>query len=105
MAKDALKMIFCAACSPKQPDYIDADGSLKICSNLAEKVAPEQFDDCGMVRVAERGNLCGGDDVVVPSDQWPETKPGEEWNLFDGGAGEPGDLSGRRQCAVSWWSS
>lgn len=105
MAKDALKMIFCAACSPKQPDYIDEDGSFKICSNLAEKVAPEQFDDCGMVRVAERGNLCGGDDVVVPSDQWPNTKPKgstdakhasleSDWNLFDSAAGDPGDLSG-----------
>jgi len=72
MAKDALKMIFCAACSPRQPDYIDKeDGSFKICSNLAKKVKPDEFDECGMVKVAERGDLCGGDDVIVPGDEWP----------------------------------
>jgi len=65
-------MIFCAACSPRQPDYIDKeDGSFKICSNLAKKVKPDEFDECGMVMVAERGDLCGGDDVIVPGDQWP----------------------------------
>merc|ERR1719162_1357568 len=69
MAKDALKKIFCAACSPKQPEYVE-DNKFKICSSLAERVKPTCFDDCGMVRVAERGNLCAGDDVVVPSKFW-----------------------------------
>ena len=31
---------------------------------------PKDFDNCGMVRVAERGAPCAGDDVVVPSDCW-----------------------------------
>lgn len=37
MAKDALKKIFCAACSPQQPTYV-ADGKFKICSSLAQRV-------------------------------------------------------------------
>merc|ERR1719231_1101475 len=77
MAKDALKKIFCASCSPEQPTYVDAaTNTFKICSSLAKRVRPTCFDDCGMVRVAERGNLCAGDDVVVPSKTW--------WDCADG---------------------
>ena len=73
MAKDALKLVFCAACSPRQPEYtVEAGGKtyFRICSSLVDKVQPKDFDNCGMVRVAERGAPCAGDDVVVPSDCW-----------------------------------
>jgi hypothetical protein len=86
MAKDALKMIFCAACSPEQPRYVNrADGAFKICSNIAKKVKPAEFDECGMVRVEERGDLCAGDDVVVPSEQWPTTTESFEQGWYDDG--------------------
>lgn len=74
MAKDALKLVFCAACSPRQPEYIkeiDNQKYFRMCTGLAEKVQPKEFDHCGMVRVEERGSPCKGDDVVIPSDQWP----------------------------------
>jgi hypothetical protein len=78
MAKDALKLIFCAACSPRQPEYLAEDASgqkyFRICSGLAEKVDPKQFDQCGMVKVAERGAPCKGDDVVVPSQAWSDDR-------------------------------
>lgn len=73
MAKDALKLVFCAACSPRQPEYNAEVGDktyFRVCSSLVDKVQPADFDNCGMVRVAERGAPCAGDDVVVPSEQW-----------------------------------
>lgn len=94
MAKDALKQIFCAACSPREPEYLLQDGDttyFKICSGLADKVRPEKitdasgvsvptsnpFDACGMVVVEERGAVCKGDDVVVPSQHWKNCKSGD----------------------------
>jgi len=77
MAKDALKKIFCASCSPLQPDYVSEDGKFRICSSLAERVKPTCFDDCGMIRVAERGNLCAGDDNIVPSKYWRSCAAGD----------------------------
>jgi hypothetical protein len=96
MAKDALKQIFCAACSPKEPEYVYTDPAsgttyFKICSSLAEKVRPQPwaatagqqavpatapFDACGMVVVAERGAPCKGDDVIVPSQHWTNCATG-----------------------------
>lgn len=89
MAKDALKKIFCAACSPQQPKYITADmpPKFRICSSLAKRVTPTCFDDCGMVRVAERGDLCGGDDVIVPSKYWHKCKADTKAKWFDSDSG------------------
>jgi hypothetical protein len=56
-AKDALKRIFCASCSPNQPSYIH-DGKFRICSSLARAIDPMFFDDCGLVVVVERGLPC-----------------------------------------------
>jgi len=86
MAKDALKKIFCASCSPRQPDYVTEDNKFRICSSLAERVKPRCFDDCGMVRVAERGNLCAGDDVIVPSKYWESCPDGSAVKFEDEGA-------------------
>lgn len=86
MAKDALKKIFCASCSPKQPEYVE-DGKFKICSSLATRVKPTCFDDCGMVRVAERGAPCNGDDVLVPSKYWKSCGAGDAVQWWDDEAG------------------
>lgn len=69
MAKDALKQVFCAACSPNEPTFVKQKAGeetkvFRICKSLVEKIAPKKFDDCGMVVVAERGAPCKGDDVV-----------------------------------------
>eukprot|EP00941_MAST-03F_sp_MAST-3F-sp1_P001897 g1897.t1 len=64
-----LRDLFCMACSPYQPDYL-VDGKLRICKSLADEITPEKFDQCGMMKVEERGMEALGDDSVMPSLQW-----------------------------------
>lgn len=80
-AKDGLRSIFCFGCNPVSIDYEDRDlGVIKICNKIASDIKPEYFDECGMVRVEERGDLCSGDDVVIPSRYWPTCAEGEVSN-------------------------
>ena len=115
MAKDALKQIFCAACSPKEPDYLYTAGGttyFKICSSLAKKVAPEQidvktgatlrpFDECGMVVVEERGAPCKGDDVVVPSQHWKKCAEGDAVQMRGGDGCDLSGTTGPAGCPAS----
>ena len=68
-AKFYLREIFCLACSPDQPKYL-VNGTVQICQSFAEKVAPSHFDECGLLKVTERGMPALGDDAVFPSIEW-----------------------------------
>ena len=67
--KNRLRELFCMACSPHQPLYL-VNGTLQICKSFAESVNPTLFDECGMIKVEERGMPSLGDDSVLPSDEW-----------------------------------
>lgn len=85
-----LRDIFCMACSPLQPSYT-VNGTLRICASLVDELHPEFFDDCGMVQVAARGELCDGDDSVLPSATWGTGREGAVTFIKDknGGAYPP----------------
>jgi len=68
-AKSYLREIFCLACDPDQPKYL-VNGAVQICKSFAEKIAPTHFDECGLLKVTERGMPALGDDAVFPSIEW-----------------------------------
>lgn len=68
-----LRDLFCMVCDPQSPKYIK-NGVVRICRSLADEIAPSKFDQCGMLKVEERGMEAKGDDVVVPSLEWADAK-------------------------------
>mmetsp|Transcript_2938 Transcript_2938/g.4454 ORF Transcript_2938/g.4454 Transcript_2938/m.4454 type:complete len:226 (+) Transcript_2938:77-754(+) len=65
----ALQYIFCYACSPKEPQYT-RNGTITLCSGIAFDADPANFDDCGIVIPGNRGELCSGDDGIIPSNYY-----------------------------------
>lgn len=100
----ALQYLFCYACSDQQPRYLINEGiqysdddpslnytlySIVICENLIRLLYPENFDDCGLVVPAARGDNCAGDDTVRPSDYWGSGEDGALNFLNDEAGGKP----------------
>ena len=40
---------------------------ISLCPSFASQIRLSSFDECGFVRVEERGNDCAGDDTIIPS--------------------------------------
>lgn len=102
-SKLSLLYIFCFGCSSNQPKYLKEVGTfhdaelgsdytlynISICRSIAKDVYPEAFDDCGMIIPGERGNVCEGDDTVIPSEQWGTGEEGVLAFLNDDVGGKP----------------
>jgi hypothetical protein len=63
--------------------------NISICSSIVKDIYPEHFDDCGMIVPGERGNVCEGDDTVVPSEHWGTGIEGVLAFLNDDMGGKP----------------
>mmetsp|Transcript_21103 Transcript_21103/g.27373 ORF Transcript_21103/g.27373 Transcript_21103/m.27373 type:complete len:224 (+) Transcript_21103:77-748(+) len=89
-AKDAIRTLFCLACSPLQPKYTNSSNEeIFICKSLAEKIFPTYFDDCGIVVPAARGDDCAGDDTIVPGAYYGSGIAGAQRFLDDNGGAKP----------------
>jgi hypothetical protein len=72
-AKMFLSAAFCYGCDPKEPlhftpplnkEFFQAEKSVKICSELAEKIHPDFFMDCGMTLPDDRESVCSPNSAV-----------------------------------------
>lgn len=63
--------------------------NITLCSSIVKDIFPESFDDCGMVVPGERGNVCEGDDTVIPSVHWGTGMEGVLAFLNDDMGGKP----------------
>jgi hypothetical protein len=60
-----------------------------ICEDFAKKLAPEHFDDCGLIVPATRSSECPGSGDVIPSAYWGTGLEGALAFLNDDAGGKP----------------
>ncbi|CCI45434.1 unnamed protein product [Albugo candida] len=85
-AKHYLAIVFCMGCNPDQAtflgpavntDFYNATSTLKVCASIADRVAPSQFDDCGLVLSTDRDNICAPNSPIIASYTFPDCKDSE----------------------------
>nr|CCA16218.1 conserved hypothetical protein [Albugo laibachii Nc14] len=85
-AKHYLAILFCVGCHPEQPRFLgppvdthfyNATSTLKICASIADRMAPFQFDDCGLVLSTDRDNICASNSPIVANITFPDCEDSE----------------------------
>ncbi|OQR91798.1 hypothetical protein THRCLA_08873 [Thraustotheca clavata] len=83
-AKTKLARVLCASCNPYSPSYLTATVNTiffsspvtyKVCTALANVVAPKNFDQCGLNQQAYRGSTCAPNNAVA-SPTWASCPSG-----------------------------
>lgn len=100
-AKIYLSLVFCYGCDPEEPLHFRApvnglffNGSrtVKICTDVIDKIAPVLFSDCGMTLPDDRETICSPDSPIVPDYVWPDCQDqqyicqdhkSQEWSCRD----------------------